>query len=111
MIGIPLKQAEMGGSKQGSVAVLTSGWANAERSLIRSQGLEMIFYSAWLCLLASWFHPLSYPSFFVKSSTCLQWSSFHSLILASGIFGVKLALFIYYYLYPFEFKLAAFLLI
>lgn len=57
--------------------------------LIRFQSLVII-------LCGSQLHPLRHPSFFIKSSTSLQPSSFIILFPASSILGVQESLFVLY---------------
>ena len=70
-----------------SIAVWKSSRANG-RSLIRFRGLGIILHSSWSCSPSSQFHPLCRLFFFMKGSTCLQPSSFPSLLPASRDLGV-----------------------
>lgn len=56
--------------------------------LCKFQGLEKNPLSYLFHPLGSWFHLLSDPSFIMKGSTCLQLSSFITLLPASRILGV-----------------------
>lgn len=61
-----------------SITVLKWSWANVGFILIRFQGLG-IFPGSQL-------HPFSDPCFFTKGSTCLQLSTFISLLVSAASF-------------------------